>query len=206
MNKLFASALISIISAQALAAGDFKATNCEIFIDKVAGHQVNYHGAFGAIVHTEVLLKIDLSQTGPISKVVFFSNLKSIDNNGDVTSETGFREVRLFPYFGAADYYIADLGDLENHWWDSSNTADANVHEGAFYVERADGVRLWANPSSNFGEHFLFDKGTADTVHREKQIYIGSGSFPFGAASLIGLGQVKKAADFNTYWNPARCR
>jgi hypothetical protein len=205
--KRYLVALCSLVlGANALAARDFKATNCEIFIDKVAGQQVGYHGAFGAIIHTQVFLKIDLSKTGPVRKVVFYSNQRAVDKNGSIKTESGFREVELSNYFGAADYFIAGLGDLENHWWDSDSRDGRAEHEGAFYVERLDGVRLWVNPATSYGPHFLFNEDTADTLSAQGQIYSGNDGYPYGAAKLRHLNEVKQTADYNTYWNPSRCR
>jgi hypothetical protein len=205
MKTLLAAASL-LTSVSAFATQDYKATQCEVFIDKVAGLQVNYHGAFGAILNTQVFVKIDPSKTGPISRVVFYSNERTVDNDGKVKSETGFREVALEAYQGGQDYYVVGLGDLENHWWDRSNTADRTEHEGAFFVERQDGVRLWVNPPASVGEHFLFDEGTSNTLSSEKQNYINGGTYPFGAANVTSLAEIKKTADYNTYWNPQRCR
>ncbi|MEI8025024.1 MAG: hypothetical protein WCI18_01630 [Pseudomonadota bacterium] len=205
--KHFLIVLCSFISgARAFAAQDFKATHCEIFIDKVAGKQEGYHGAFGSILDTEVFLKINLYKTGPIRKVVFYSNRKTVDNSGNVKTETGFREVLLSSYFGAPDYFTINLGDLENHWWDRSDLEDRVEHEGAFYVELLDGVRLWLNPAESYGSHFLFDEGTNATLYAQGQIYTGSDGYIYGAARLHHLEDVKQTADYNTYWNPSHCR
>jgi hypothetical protein len=204
-RSIFALCSLALAS-NAWGSQDLKATNCEIFIDKVAGKQVGYHGAFGTVINTEVFLKIDLSKTGPVRKIVFFSTQRNVDDYGNITSQSGFRDVELSPYFGAADYFVANLGDLENHWWDRSNSQDRAEHEGAFYVERLDGVRLWVNPARDFGPHFLFDEGTADTLSARGQIYSGNDGYPYGAAKLNHVDDVMKTADYNTYWNPSRCR
>lgn len=206
MKRYFGTLCVLMVGGNALAARDIKATNCEIFIDKVAAQQVAYHGAFGAILSTQVFLKIDLFKTGPVRRVVFYSNEKSIDNGGQVNRETGFRDVELQSYFGAPDYFMAGLGDLENHWWDESNTQDRAEHEGAFYVERLDGVRLWVNPAVSYGPHFLFNEGTVATLETNGQIYSGHEGYPYGVAKLRHLDEVKQTADYNTYWNPSRCR
>ncbi len=152
-----------------------------------------------------MFIKIDLNKTGPIRSVVFYSTERNLYSNNAIKNETGYREVNLPQFANSPDYFQASLGDLVSHWWNRDDATNKQ-HEGAFFVERADGVRLWANPSSNYGEHFLFDEGTAKTLYSNGQIYLTNSTVPYGAATLTSLGQVMPTANYNTYLNPQRCR
>lgn len=204
-NALFtAVAAFGSLTPVASALADEHATHCEIYIDKVAAQQTAYHGAFGAILNTKAYIKLDLNQLaargGPV-RVVFYGTRRTVDNSGRVTSDTGAQEIELSPFYGA-DYYEFSMGDIENHWWDSNNAQDANQFEGAFFVETRDGSRLWTNPNGP-GTSFLFDEGAAGTLRSRGEVFAGS---PYGAARKTSLEEITRTADYNTYWNPYRCR
>lgn len=200
-----ALSLVSMFAPQTATAADIRGTHCELFILKAGGHQTAYHGAFGAIINAQMFLKVDLAQVPDVRKVAFYGTTRQIDNAGTVLSETGFREVELPRFFASADTFVFDMGDLENHWWDSTNSTPRTEHEGAFFVEKANGDRLWANPSAEYGPHYLFDELTVASLRSTKAIYIPTG-YPYGAAVRVGVDSLPLTADTNTYLNPLRCR
>ena len=172
----------------------------------VAAQQVNYHGAFGAILDAQVYVKIDkaqLDRRGGIKRVAFFGIKRTVDNNGRVTTATSSQEMNLNSFYSET-YFQFSMGDLENHWWDRSNTADAAVYEGAFFVDAKDGTRLWVNPTGA-GSSFKFDEGTIQTLSGNKAVYVINNT-PFGVATTTSLDNVPPTANYNTYWNPGRCR
>ncbi len=191
----------SFLPPQAQAFDDVRATNCEIFIDRIAARQTTWHGAFGGILIGEAYVKIDLPQVGLGSRVFFYGRTLSIDKSKKVTSDTGFRKVELIPFQGSSDYFMLPLGHLSHYWF---NDYDRISHEGAFFVEKANGTRLWLNSDQGDG-HFFFDEGTSRAIRDLGATYVNS-EFPYGEARHTGIVSIPNTASTNTYLNPQRCQ
>lgn len=207
MNRMFCILFASMVSTSALAQ-DIRAQNCEMWIDKMGAELTAYHGAFGAIYNVRPFVKLNLDKLRPhgsVKRVVWFGIERQVDNDGRIVSETPFRAVELTPFMGSADYFFLNLGDLENHWWDSSNTQHALAHEGAFFVEMSNGTRLWINSAVNSSQNFMFDKLTLDTLRDHGQTFTSSG-YIYGPVRVDSVEKLKKTAEYNSYWNPYSCR
>lgn len=208
-HALTAIGISTLFLGKAWASPEVSATNCQAWVDKVAGLQKAYHSAYGAIIDTEVFIKIDLSQTGPIDMVGFYAEKSTFDDFGHLIAASEWQTYPLTPYFDAKDYYQINLGQLVDY---SFNGKDHHHYYGAFFVNTLDGRRLWIN--SAYG-NFRFDDSTyglitrrrTDTVsgQSENEIYV-AGRNPHGFASKRALVHISKTADIALDYNPFGCR
>lgn len=162
---------------------DIRATNCEVFVDKVRVYHSS-HGFTGAVLFVKLLNdRLD----GDVTKVAFFAKHTYENYYGDRTVED-WQAYEGQKFAGANDYYEVRSYNYDGFVVGADYSSD-HVWLGAVYVETSTGKRYWSN--THDGGNFWLDHNSIAAM----QPWVNN-----------SLSNVPKTADQLTYWNPQRCR
>lgn len=188
------SFLFSLTIASTVFAADYRANNCEVFVDKVAAWSGS-HGYRGLTLKIKTLNdRLD----GAIKMVAFHSMVHSspkvldfcakhpaANGNSNGCPNVGKWISRpAHPHFGS-DYFKIDLELKHDYNFE-------HVYEGVIFVETVKGTRYWLK--TGHGGNFFVDENM-----RSDLIRLGSGGY-------YRQGKDMSTADNFEYLNPSRCR
>lgn len=177
MKKLmYAAVLISLTSGICSAGNNYRATNCELFIDKIAA-VTGSHGYKGLNIWVKTLnTRLD----GEIAEVGF-QNLSN-------TISWKWQDLPLTSHFGSADYFTITL-PITTMWM-----TESAIYEGTFYLRTKNWSTYWIK--NIYGNDFVFDLNAFDILEKKTGFINYSGTTDSGVPTQRG--------DM-TYYNPGVC-
>ncbi|MEK6705390.1 MAG: hypothetical protein AABZ06_06335 [Bdellovibrionota bacterium] len=197
MKKLYLVSLVvlvfvSTVSAQNANSMDIRATNCEVFIDKVGVYHA-FNPQWGEAIAAQFYVKtINDRLDGKVKKVGFYAQTRHAKTGGVMID---WREFTSFPFEGATDYFEFFLKDFRT----DATWTFPHEFEGAFFVETENGTRYWANTS--VGGNFVINPDLVKRIEQATGRQYGDkhgGNFK--------VRQLPKTADFFQELNPWQCR
>lgn len=179
--------------SEASAMKDVKATNCEIFVDKMRLSSSS-HGFLGTTPYVKIVRdRLD----GDVVKVGFFGShsYKGLDGQ----SQGGqWKEYPGYAFLGASDYFEVKE-DLYNQFTLAVDFSMNHVYEGAFFVETTKATRYWANTAESGNFRIDYDSISA----------LKGNAWSLSAVAyehMQDIGKVPATADMLPYYNPQHCR
>jgi hypothetical protein len=175
-----------LISVPSVLAADVEATNCELFIDKVAAFQGGQR-AKGMTIFVKTLNdRLD----GPIAEVCFRNHQEFPVQWGRNPDWRNWHNEPLHAYHLASDYFFYRTDSLASEY-------GGVQYEGVFYVRTQRGTVYWIHSPTENG-NFVFDAQGHDNV-----LLVRGWSDNTGEDAMNAVSTQQSSM---RYYNPMGCR
>jgi hypothetical protein len=168
---------------------DIRATNCEIFVDRV----IATGGSHGGKRITVFIKTLNDRLDGPIERVGFYRKEDATpctqmpERTSMSCADSGkWKDITLQAFVGSSDYFELPLTIGGDYMPFSS-------YDGAFYVKTTNGTKYWANTKE--GGNFVIDRNMFSNLEQ-----MGHGGY------VPDPQRAAVTADRFPYLNPGTCR